>query len=528
MSAAHLLATEPLILLLLIAAPVCVLLAVKRVPWRQWQRVPGMVLVTTVAGAILWTVLRSHLAKAVHGDPGLLYGAGLLFFLVTGIAVGALLSSRPATVQVNRGTRISQRRRWPLAPLRPTRQAGITLAGRPLQRLDETKHIKVIGTTGTGKSTAIREVLGGALARGDRVIIADPDGGYLNRFHDAAAGDRILNPFDSRAAPWDLFGEINQPYDSEQLARALIPDHPGDDRSWRNYARVFVASATRQLWQLGQTDPRVRSVAELYHVLTMARHEDLVQLLKGTPARTYLEGANERMFGSIRSVAATHVAALAHAAAGSGPPLSIRQWIRAADSGASARSRALFLPYSATQIPALSSLISAWLRLAIFETMNSPEREATDIRPLWFIIDELDALGPIDGLKDALARLRKFGGRCVLGFQSIAQVSSNCGAGDAQTIVENCSNTLILRCSASEHGGTAQFASRLIGEHEVLRRQESRSHRPGQWRSSRSIGEQHAIEPAVLASEIEQLPDLQGYLKLASEAQWHRVWLSHN
>jgi hypothetical protein len=28
------------------------------------------------------------------------------------------------------------------------------------------------------------------------------------------------------------------------------------------------------------------------------------------------------------------------------------------------------------------------------------------------------ALGPIDGLKDALARLRKFGGRCVLGFQS--------------------------------------------------------------------------------------------------------------
>ena len=46
--------------------------------------------------------------------------------------------------------------------------------------------------------------------------------------------------------------------------------------------------------------------------------------------------------------------------------------------------------------------------------------------------------------------------------------------GDAQTIVENCGNTLILRCSASENGGTSQFASRLIGEREVLRRQVSR------------------------------------------------------
>jgi hypothetical protein len=39
---------------------------------------------------------------------------------------------------------------------------------------------------------------------------------------------------------------------------------------------------------------------------------------------------------------------------------------------------------------------------------------------VWFVVDELDALGAMDGLKNALARLRKFGGRCVLGFQSTA------------------------------------------------------------------------------------------------------------
>ena len=70
-------------------------------------------------------------------------------------------------------------------------------------------------------------------------------------------------------------------------------------------------------------------------------------------------------------------------------------------------------------------MISAWMRLAIFEAMNGGERD----QRLWFIVDELDALGTIDGLKDALARLRKFGGRCVLGFQSIAQVSQYLWAG---------------------------------------------------------------------------------------------------
>src|SRR5204863_222967 len=219
---------------------------------------------------------------------------------------------------------------------------ALTLAGFPVTSEDEVKHFKLIGATGTGKSTAIRELLGAALARGDRAVIADPDGGYLRHFYDRVRGG--------------------------------------------------------------------------------------------------VQGAG---------------------AAGSG--------------GAAARPHGvLFMPYRAGQIAALRSTISAWMRLAIFEAMN---REEGGEQRLWFVIDELDALGQIDGLKDALARLRKFGGRCVLGFQSIAQVSSTYGSGEAQTIVQNCGNTLGLRCSGSEHGGTSQFASRLTGEREVVRVTRSRSRR---------------------------------------------------
>jgi hypothetical protein len=95
--------------------------------------------------------------------------------------------------------------------------------------------------------------------------------------------------------------------------------------------------------------------------------------------------------------------------------------------------------------------------------------------------------------------------------------------------VENCGNTLILRCSGSENGGTSHFASRLIGEREVLRRQISRGRdREAAFsirgaRRSRSVTDQHVTETAVMPSELEQLPDLCGYLKGASSAMWRKV-----
>lgn len=226
------------------------------------------------------------------------------------------------------------------------------------------------------------------------------------------------------------------------------------------------------------------------------------------------------MFGSIRSVAGSAASALEHVQAQRAPAFSVRHWI---DEGRGI----LFLPYRASQIAALRTVIATWMRLAIFEAMSQEERD----RRLWLVVDELDALGAIDGLKDALVRLRKFGGRCVLGFQSVAQVSNTYGASEAQTIVENCGNTLVLRCSASEHGGTSQFASRLIGERELARRTVSRGRDgvgfPGGRGSRRStnVSEQRVTEAAVLASELEQLPDLDGYLKVASSAVWLRVRL---
>jgi ADP-ribosylglycohydrolase len=51
----------------------------------------------------------------------------------------------------------------------------------------------------------------------------------------------------------------------------------------------------------------------------------------------------------------------------------------------------------------------------------------------------------------------------------------------------------------------------------------SRSHQAGSRESSKTTSEQHVTEAAVLPSEIERLPDLAGFPKLASSQSWQRV-----
>jgi len=456
---------------------------------------------------------------------GLLFGRGAVAAaaaITLGIAACARILRRRSVETHKRGVVIREartRRRSSAGHFLAA--APVTLAGVPVRFSDETKHFKVIGATGTGKSTAIRGLLASALARGDRAIVADPDGGYQARFFDKYRADAALNPFEPGSLQWNPFAEIEHPYDIEQLASSLIPSTSDPAAGeWRAYARTFLGALLR-----GCRGSRRSDCAELWRLLSTASIEELRPIVSGTPAQPFLEADNARMFGSIRSVAVSAMAAFEHVAAQRAAPFCIREWVRRRSSCGS-----LFIPYKATQIAGLRTLIATWMRLAIFEAMSDP-RSAD--RRLWFVIDELDALGAIEGLKDALARLRKFGGRCILGFQSIAQVSGAYGHAEAQTVVENCGNTLILRCSSSENGGTAQFASRLIGEREVLRRQITRGNdreaalSARGARRSKNTSEHHVTEAAVMPSQIEKLADFNGYLKLASSSEWLKVCFEH-
>ncbi len=182
-------------------------------------------------------------------------------------------------------------------------------------------------------------------------------------------GDLVLNPFDKRSLKWDLFSEIKNPHDVDQLARSLIPDHEGQDRSWRSYARTFFTAVTRQAHEAG-----VREVDELYRLLVAGDTGELRELVRGTPAQPFLDEHNSRMFDSIRSVTSSAVAALEYVGRQDAPGFSIKEWVSKKTPGV------LFIPYKAGQIAALHSTISAWMRLAIFEAMDGEEQQEEKLR----------------------------------------------------------------------------------------------------------------------------------------------------
>jgi hypothetical protein len=166
---------------------------------------------TAISGAAL-----SSLDAWLSSLPAWLLGPGrvlLGFALTTGVGyVGgrAFAKARAHAPDHRRGALIDDGASREREARRATAHtAEVSLAGFSMAHEDEAKHFKLIGTTGTGKSTAIRELLGGALARGDRAVVADADGAYMHRFYDPERGDVVLNPFDPRSVKWDLFAEID-------------------------------------------------------------------------------------------------------------------------------------------------------------------------------------------------------------------------------------------------------------------------------------------------------------------------------
>lgn len=428
-------------------------------------------------------------------------------FAYLGGAVAARLGAWPRKVTHLRGTRM----RGTANRLRSRLVTGLTgrvaLAGVPLTPEDETMHVAAIGTTGSGKSTALRAIIAGASGRGDRQVVADPDGTAMSVFHQH--GDIILNPFDARCAHWDLLGEIEQVGDFAMVAQSLLPHlGHGDHDQWISYAQQFLASAMES-WVANA----MGSSADFVAALNQANRAQLKTLCDGTPAARYFEEGGERMLASILGTITPAVASLRSFGIQAGPGLSIRRWVREGEGS-------LWMPYAANQIAALRGLISCWMNLAIMETLSlAPSSE----RRIWFHIDELDALGRIEGLKDAQARLRKFGGRVAIGFQSFAQVKQIYGEG-AHTIIENCGNLLLLRCGLSEGGGTAELASDLIGNREVERDDVSRSRTRGRFTSrSMSMQSKRTVEDVALASEIMQLANREGFVKRATAPDWWRV-----
>jgi type IV secretory pathway TraG/TraD family ATPase VirD4 len=109
-------------------------------------------------------------------------------------------------------------------------------------------------------------------------------------------------------------------------------------------------------------------------------------------------------------------------------------------------------------------------------------------------------------------RGRKRGLCVVLGFQGVSQLHSIYGRDRTVTLLSAPATKLILRSDEAE---TAEWASRTLGQREVVRLQMTTLTGPSLYRDGFNLQPHQTLERVVLPAEVQKLPPLEGYLCIA-------------
>ena len=376
--------------------------------------------------------------------------------------------------------------------LNTVERASVTLGGVVLPSNLESVHTLAVGSTGTGKSSLINEALSTIIPRGDRAIVIDPNGQFFSRFH--RTGDVVLNPFDRRSPGWSIFNEIRKDFDYDRLARSLVPEGQGADRSWHGYAQMLVSELLRVQMRRGDS-----ATTELIHRASIVPASELAELLADTTAAGLFQPGAEKALASTRFILGTQLQPQKYLLAGD---FSLRDWLSAGTGN-------LYLTWRSDMLTSLRPLVGCWVDILLSAALSlSP----SDTRRTWFVCDELAAVGQLSSLESALTLGRKHG-LCVLaGLQSVAQLDRLYGR-ETSTVLRSCFRNLIVLGIAKTDPSTAEEMSKALGEREIDREQKSVSQ--GSSGTTQSASLQRVKERLVLPSEITELPDLYGYLALA-------------
>lgn len=386
----------------------------------------------------------------------------------------------------------------------------IVIGGVTVPRSIENQHILLTGTTGSGKTQALNKILQVIRRRGKRALIADAGGGFLSRFFQP--GDVVFNPFDKRGVAWSPFAEIRAEYDCQRIAKAAIPDVSGDSQEWHHYAQTLLGEVMLAMFKRGE-----HSMKKLLYFVSSADRVELAELLAGTTAAVLCAKGNDKMMSNTRGIIATYLVAWRYLP--DSGDFSVREWVRN-----ESRENWLFVSYRDDQMGLLSTLVATVLELGIVEGLSLSENQDRD---LWYVFDEVDSLGKITSLRAGQTKIRKYGGRFVLGLQTISQLRSTYGQDEAQTLLSNMSTKLFLR--AGDHQ-TAEYCSKELGEQEIERRQVTETEgyssssggsllRPNGSSgnsSSTTYSKLQETKATILPSEIMNLEDLTGFLRIPS------------
>ena len=334
-----------------------------------------------------------------------------------------------------------------------------TIAGIAYPWRAEQTHTMLVGTTGTGKSTAMKDLLLQIRQRGQHAVVFDLTGTFVESFYEPGH-DIILNPFDVRCPAWSPFSDASTREHFKEASLSLVPmSDDGGEQFWPESARLLFVETCVRLVEKGLANNQALS-----DVLMTSDLKDLHAHVTNTVAGPLTDPDARRMAESIRATFNTYAQALMTLPE-TGPDFSIRQWVenidRPLEAGEQRDGSVLFIAAQHVNLRSVRVLLTMWLSTAI-NTLMSMRGDQRDIR-LWFLLDEIGALHNIPAIVSGMQTARNYGGAFVMGVHTIAQLKQTYGDNLAETIASLAKTKLLM---STRDRGSQDWESAQVGDGE--------------------------------------------------------------
>ncbi|WP_293649768.1 type IV secretion system DNA-binding domain-containing protein, partial [Thiolapillus sp.] len=303
-------------------------------------------------------------------------------------------------------------------------RSGQGLEILPVLAIDEdreTRHIMVLGSPGSGKTTFIRPLIEQARERGDRSFIFDNKSDFT-KTHSQEDDVIFIAPWDSRGWAWDIARDVQNLSDAREFSTALI--ELGKDPMWGLAARQVLTALVRKC-QVEQ--PGEWGFADIVAPLSGGATAIKNCVDQYNPeASSLIEDAASKTAQSILTTLVSYLApvfSLADAWGRCKTPgrISFRAWLADGWQG----QKTIVLQGNG-QYAELQQAVSRTIFRTIAREMSSPS--ITDCRPherrIWLFLDEFPQLGKLENFSQFLEVGRSKGFRVVLGLQDLAQIKS--------------------------------------------------------------------------------------------------------
>jgi len=292
-----------------------------------------------------------------------------------------------------------------------------------LVKNNETKHFLITGSTGSGKTNLLHNLLPQIELKKQPTIIIDQTGEMIARYYNTARGDIIFNPFDGRGKAWDLWQDCASIEEQEKFSKTLFNFNRKRSKTyldplWEQSAKYVFNECVKYL-----IANNAATIKKLKKLVIDPNLEELQQKLKGTKAEKYLIGNNKDITNYILSILTTTAKPISYLSDNAlMGHFSIKKYLQNMRQGSKSW---LFLATKPSHKELTLPLISYLTELALTQLINM---DFNKNHKVWFIFDKLANLGNLPTLSTLMVEGRKYGSCIVATLQNLNQLYDNYGS----------------------------------------------------------------------------------------------------